>query len=127
PDRRVARDLREAQSVQRRNSLRRRQRRPRRGRRQRHGRKARTARARAGILGDCEALAVSSGSRAIAAVATMSLLGAYAAAAPPMPKEVSKDTMNQTIQKLETELAGKYGESERPRIRQGLAQAAEFW
>ena len=65
--------------------------------------------------------------RTSAAAATLSLLSAYAAAAAPLPMEVSKDAMNQTIQKLEAELAGKYGEAERPRIRQGLVQAAEFW
>ena len=32
-----------------------------------------------------------------------------------------------TIQKLATELAGKYGESERSRIERGLNQAARFW
>jgi hypothetical protein len=39
------------------------------------------------------------------------------------PREAMKDT----ITKLENELAGKYGEAERPRIRRGIDQAAEFW
>jgi len=32
-----------------------------------------------------------------------------------------------TIEKLTAELAGKYGESERPRIERGVKQAAQFW
>src|SRR5262249_39791941 len=39
----------------------------------------------------------------------------------------SKEAMKDTIVKLENELAGKYGEAERPRIRRGIDQAAEFW
>ena len=37
------------------------------------------------------------------------------------------DAMKQTMTRLETELVGKYGESERLRIRQGVEQAAQFW
>jgi hypothetical protein len=63
--------------------------------------------------------------RAATAIATMSFLGALAlgTAGP----DISKDAMKQSISKVEAELAGKYGETARPRIRQGLAQAAEFW
>ena len=39
----------------------------------------------------------------------------------------SREAMKDTIVKLENELAGKYGEAERPRIRRGIDQAAEFW
>jgi hypothetical protein len=37
------------------------------------------------------------------------------------------DAMKQTIAALENELAQKYGEAERPRIEQGIRQAAGFW
>jgi hypothetical protein len=39
----------------------------------------------------------------------------------------SREAMKDTITKLENELAGKFGEAERPRIRRGIDQAAEFW
>ncbi|HYB52474.1 MAG TPA: hypothetical protein VEG84_01290 [Thermoanaerobaculia bacterium] len=35
--------------------------------------------------------------------------------------------MKETVEKLESELVSRYGESERPRVRRGLAQAGEFW
>jgi hypothetical protein len=59
----------------------------------------------------------------LAATALLSALVAAAAAAPPAGREAMKETTT----KLEAELVGKYGESERGRIRTGLAQAADFW
>jgi hypothetical protein len=38
-----------------------------------------------------------------------------------------REAMKETTTKLEAELVGRYGESERGRIRTGLAQAAGFW
>ena len=35
--------------------------------------------------------------------------------------------MKETIDKLENELAAKYGEEQRPRLRRGLQQVASFW
>jgi hypothetical protein len=59
-----------------------------------------------------------------AAVLIAALAGPLAAGA---PQGGSSDAMNQTMTKIENELAGKYGESERPRIRRGIEQAAQFW
>ncbi len=36
-------------------------------------------------------------------------------------------TMNETMQKLETELVAKYGEAQRPRLQRGMKQVAAFW
>jgi hypothetical protein len=44
-------------------------------------------------------------------------------AAPVPPSNALRETMT----KLEAELAGKYGDGERERIRRGLSQAAQFW
>jgi hypothetical protein len=35
--------------------------------------------------------------------------------------------MNESMQKLETELVAKYGEAERPRLLRGMKQVADFW
>ena len=35
--------------------------------------------------------------------------------------------MNSSVSKMESELVGKYGESQRPRIQRGLSQVSEFW
>jgi len=35
--------------------------------------------------------------------------------------------MNESMLKLQTELLGKYGEAQKPRIRTGLHQVVEFW
>lgn len=35
--------------------------------------------------------------------------------------------INDSMQKLETELIGKYGESQRPRLQRGMRQVAQFW
>jgi hypothetical protein len=49
-------------------------------------------------------------------------------AAPPAQTAAgSREAMKDTITKVENELAAKYGEAERPRIRRGIDQAAEFW
>ncbi len=58
----------------------------------------------------------------IAATALASAL-AMAGAAP----QAGREGMKETTTKLEAELVSKYGESERARIRGGLAQAADFW
>ena len=59
---------------------------------------------------------------ALAATAALTI-GILGASAP----EAGRESMRETTEKLEAELAAKYGESARPAIRRGLAQAAEFW
>ena len=53
----------------------------------------------------------------------LAIIGALAAAPQGGPTLVTPATIDQ----LTTELAGKYGESERPRIERGIKQAAQFW
>lgn len=55
------------------------------------------------------------------------LIAALAGLAGSAPQGGPSDAMKQTLTEVETELAAKYGESERPRIRRGLEQAAAFW
>jgi hypothetical protein len=50
-----------------------------------------------------------------------------AATPPNAPQGGPSEAMKQTITRVENELASKYGESERPRIKQGLEQAAAYW
>jgi hypothetical protein len=38
-----------------------------------------------------------------------------------------KETMNESIQKLESELVAKYGEGQRARLQRGMKQVAQFW
>jgi len=59
----------------------------------------------------------------LAAAALLSVLGLAGAASP----RAGREAMKETTTKLEAELVSKYGEPERGRIRQGLAQAADFW
>ena len=59
-------------------------------------------------------------SRTLAAVALALTLTAPALAQQP-------DWMKDSMQKLETELVAKYGESERARIQRGMRQVADFW
>ena len=65
---------------------------------------------------------MSTGKIARAAVAAAAVAVATSGAAPD-----GRETMREATDKLEAELAGKYGEAARPAIRRGLAQAAEFW
>jgi hypothetical protein len=59
----------------------------------------------------------------LAAVLIAALAGSTAAA----PQGGPSDAMKQTMTQVEGELAAKYGESERPRIKQGIEQVATFW
>jgi hypothetical protein len=61
--------------------------------------------------------------RRLAGTALLSALLFAGAAAP----QAGREAMKETTTKLESELVSKYGEAERGRIRQGLAQAADFW
>src|SRR5690349_11462326 len=65
------------------------------------------------------------------ALLTAALAGLLATAAtetaPNAPQGGPPEAMKQTISRVENELAAKYGESERPRIRLGLEQAASYW
>ncbi len=54
-------------------------------------------------------------------------LGALAAVAGAAPQGGQAPAMKNTMEKLSAELAGRYGESERPRIERGIRQAAQFW
>ena len=65
--------------------------------------------------------------RAFALLVTGALAAGLALAQTAQTAAGSRDAMKDTIVKLENELAGKYGEAERPRIRRGIDQAAEFW
>jgi hypothetical protein len=72
------------------------------------------------------------GKGALAALLIAALAGAPAGAAPgatgaTAPQGGPSEAMKQTMTQVEKELAAKYGESERPRIRKGLEQAAAFW
>ncbi|HTR02601.1 MAG TPA: hypothetical protein VMN82_05340 [Thermoanaerobaculia bacterium] len=64
------------------------------------------------------------GRAAVAALVSAGALYGLAVAAPPGGQPT---VTSATIDKLTTELAGKFGESERPRIERGLKQAARFW
>jgi hypothetical protein len=57
------------------------------------------------------------------------LLAAALAAvlAAPAFGQQSPSWMNESMQKLETELTGKYGESQRARLQRGMKQVADFW
>jgi hypothetical protein len=59
--------------------------------------------------------------------AVVGLLTAAVGLAAVAPQEGFSPAMTETMKTLENELAGKYGESERPRIAVGIRQAAEFW
>jgi hypothetical protein len=52
---------------------------------------------------------------------------ATAATPPNTPQGGPSEAMKQTMTRVENELASKIGESERPRIKQGLEQAAAYW
>ena len=65
--------------------------------------------------------------RALALLAAGGLAAGLALAQTAQTAAGSRDAMKDTIVKLENELAAKYGEAERPRIRRGIDQAAEFW
>jgi len=56
--------------------------------------------------------------------ATAILAGMLAGA---VPQGGQTEAMKQTMARLENELVGKYGQSERPRIQMGIQQAASFW
>lgn len=55
------------------------------------------------------------------------LIAALAGLPGAAPQGGLSDAMKETMSRVESELAAKYGESERPRIRRGIDQAAEFW
>ncbi len=59
----------------------------------------------------------------LAGTALLSALVIAGAAAP----RAGREAMKETTTKLEAELVSKHGETERDRIRTGLAQAADFW
>jgi hypothetical protein len=55
------------------------------------------------------------------------LIAALAGLAGAAPQGGPSNAMKETMTRVENELAGKYGESERARIQRGIQQAAEFW
>ena len=60
--------------------------------------------------------------RTLAAAALVAMLAAPAASAQTQPAWV-----NESMQKLETELVARYGEGQRARLQRGMKQVAQFW
>src|SRR5205085_12332534 len=46
---------------------------------------------------------------------------------PALAQQQTNNAMNDSMQKLQTELVAKYGEAQSARVQRGLSQVAQFW